>query len=414
MDSQEIIKKLYSSNIFLTGGAGVGKSYITKEIIKYYPRHLIATAPTGIAAVNIGGQTIHSLFEFSRNISKFNPLTYPKKKLLQKTDLIIIDEISMVSKKLFDAINIRLQEVEYKGKLLIVGDFYQLPPVNVEEEGWAFESTWWDEWEFETITLTQIKRTNHKEFSEILLRIREGSYDDKDIAFIDNLKHNKHLKNTNLTFLYSTNKKVDHKNKEKLKELPSPLIRFKSDEELFDTNKQTQFENFKQSLNIGEIFEIKKGAVVLNVVNQKMDDDVLYNGEKGVVVDIDEENEIIKVDFLGKIVNIEKYPFELIEYDYDGTNDKIIQKTIGVFYQFPLKLAYAITIHKAQGLSIDHLAIDLSYIFAPAQAYVALSRGTNPNNIVINPPKGKLDEIFYIDERVKKFYQSNTTQKKLF
>jgi ATP-dependent exoDNAse (exonuclease V) alpha subunit len=207
---------------------------------------------------------------------------------------------------------------------------------------------------------------------------------------------------------------VDHKNKEKLKELPSPLIRFKSDEELFDTNKQTQFENFKKSLNIGEIFEIKKGAVVLNVVNQKMDDDVLYNGEKGVVVDIDEENEIIKVDFLGKIVNIEKYPFELIEYDYDGTNDKIIQKTIGVFYQFPLKLAYAITIHKAQGLSIDHLAIDLSYIFAPAQAYVALSRGTNPNNIVINPPKGKLDEIFYIDERVKKFYQSNTTQKKLF
>ena len=416
MEAKELIDKLYTNNIFLTGGAGVGKSYLTKEVIKKYPRHLVTVAPTGIAAVNIGGQTIHSFFEFSRNLSKLNSLSYPKKKLIQKTDLIIIDEISMVSKKLFDKINERLFEVDYKGKLLIVGDFYQLPPVNVEEEGWAFESKWWKHWNFETIELTEIKRTNHKEFSEVLLKLRDGSFDEKDIEFVENLKNNKHLKNKNLTFLYSTNKKVDNKNSLKLNELENPLITFKAYDELFHKDKEKQFENFKKSLNIPDIFEIKKGAVVLNIVNQKFDEEVLYNGEKGVVVDIDEKNEIIKVDFEYKgILDIERHSFDLIEYDYDGSEDKIIQNIVGSFYQFPLKLAYAITIHKSQGLSIDNLAIDLSFIFSPAQAYVALSRGINPDNIVINPPKyQRLREVFYIDEKVKEFYKENSKQKTLF
>jgi ATP-dependent exoDNAse (exonuclease V) alpha subunit len=96
----------------------------------------------------------------------------------------------------------------------------------------------------------------------------------------------------------------------------------------------------------------------------------------------------------------------LIEYDYDYVNDKITNHIIGSVYQFPLKLAYAITIHKSQGLTIDNLAVDLSYIFAPAQGYVALSRGIDPNNIVINPPKYKpLETAFYIDEKVKEFYE---------
>jgi len=416
VETKELIDKLYTNNIFLTGGAGVGKSYLVKDLIKKYPRNLVVVAPTGIAAVNIGGQTIHSFFEFSRNLSKLNSLSYPKKKLLQRTDLIIIDEISMVSKKLFDKINERLFEVDYKGKLLIVGDFYQLPPVNVEEEGWAFESKWWKYWEFETIELTEIKRTTHKKFSEILLKLRDGSFDDKDIDFIEQMKNNKHLKNRNLTFLYSTNKKVDNKNSLMLEKLDTPLITFKAYDELFHKDKEKQFENFKKSLNIPEIFEIKKGAVVLNIVNQKFDDEVLYNGEKGVVVDIDEKNEIIKVDFEYRgVLEIERYSFDLVEYDYDGSEDKIIQNIIGSFYQFPLKLAYAITIHKSQGLSIDNLAIDLSFIFSPAQAYVALSRAINPDNVVINPPKyQRLREVFYIDEKVKEFYKENSKQKSLF
>ena len=415
METKELIEKLYTKNIFLTGGAGVGKSYLTKNLIKKYPRNLVVLAPTGIAAVNVGGQTIHSFFEFSRNLSKLNSLSYPKKKLIQKTDLIIIDEISMVSKRLFDKINERLFEVDYKGKLLIVGDFYQLPPVNVEEQGWAFESKWWKYWEFETIELTEIKRTNHKKFSEVLLKLRDGSFDEEDIEFIAQMKNNKHLKNRNLTFLYSTNKKVDEKNSLMLNNLDTPLIKFKAYDELFHKDKEKQFKNFKKSLNIPEVFEIKKGAVVLNTVNQKIEDDILYNGEKGVVIDIDEKNEIIKVDFEYKgVVEIEKYSFDLIEYDYDGSEDKIIQNIIGSFYQFPLKLAYAITIHKSQGLSIDNLAIDLSFIFSPAQAYVALSRAINPDNVVINPPRGRLRDIFYIDEKVKEFYKENSKQKSLF
>jgi len=415
MEVNDLIDKLKINNIFLTGGAGVGKSYLTKQLIKNYWGNIVVIAPTGIAAVNIGGQTIHSFFEFSRSLSKLNKISYPKKKLLQKTDLIIIDEISMVSKNLFNAINNRLNEVEYKGKLLIVGDFYQLPPVNVEEEGWAFESKWWNYWSFETIELTQIKRTNHKQFSEVLLKLRDASFDDKDIEFVYNLKNNKYLIKKNLTFLYSTNKKVDAKNSLKLNELDTPLIKFKAYDELFDQNKQKQFENFKKTINIADIFEIKKGAVVINTVNQKFDDEVLYNGEKGIVIDINKKTDTIKVSFDKGVFEIERYSFDLIEYDYDGTEDKIIQNIIGSYYQFPLKIAYAITIHKSQGLSINDLAIDLSYIFAPSQAYVALSRGISPENIVINPPKNKsLKNVFYIDEKVKKFYKENSKQKNLF
>jgi len=415
VEVKELQEKLKNNNIFLTGGAGVGKSYLTKELIQTYFGNLVTIAPTGIAAVNIGGQTIHSFFEFSRNLSKLNTISYPKKKLLQKTDLIIIDEISMVSKRLFDAINNRLNEVEYKGKLLIVGDFYQLPPVNVEEEGWAFESKWWEYWDFETIELTEIKRTTHEEFSKVLLNLRTADFSESDIEFIYNMKNNKHLIKKNLTFLYSTNKKVDKKNSEKLSEIDKELVTFKAYDELFHKDKEQQFENFKKSLNISDVFEIKKGAVVINTVNQKFEDEILYNGEKGVVVDIDKTNEIIKVEFEKGVFDIERYSFDLIEYDYDGTEDKVVQNIIGSFYQFPLKLAYAITIHKSQGLSIDDLAIDLSYIFAPSQAYVALSRAVNPENIVINPPKYKpLKSVFYIDEKVKEFYKNNAKQKKLF
>jgi len=414
MEIKELIKKLEKNSVFLTGGAGVGKSYLTKKLIKEFKKNFVVVAPTGISAVNIGGQTIHSFFELSRNLSKLNNLSYPKKKILKNTQLIIIDEISMVSKKLFDAINNRLNEVKYKGNLLIVGDFYQLPPVNVEEEGWAFESKYWDYWNFETIELTEIKRTSHKKFSEVLLNLRTADFTDEDIKFINNMKNNKHLAQKNLTFLYSTNKKVDKKNAEKLSEIKNKLITFKTYSELFNTSKEKQFKNFKNSINIPETLEIKKGAIVLNIVNQKFDDETLYNGEKGIIIDIDEKNEIIQVEFEKGIFKIERYSFDLIEYDYDETEDKIIQNVIGSVYQFPLKLAYAITIHKSQGLSIDNLAIDLSYIFAPSQAYVALSRAINPNNIVINPPKYKsLKSIFYIDEKVKKFYKNNR-QKKLF
>jgi ATP-dependent exoDNAse (exonuclease V) alpha subunit len=407
VDSKTLIKKLENSNIFLTGGAGVGKSYLTKKIIKEYSKNLIVVAPTGISAVNIGGQTIHSFFELSRNLSKLNKLSFPKKKLISYTDLIIIDEISMVSKNLFDALNKRLIEAKFRGRLLIVGDFYQLPPVNVEEEGWAFESMWWKYWNFEIVELKEIKRTTNPHFGEILNRLRDGSFKDKDIEYIYNLKNNKHLAKTNLTFLYSTNKKVDKKNSQKLSELPTKLITFESYEELFEHNKKEQFENFKKSLNINDIFKVKKGAIVLNIVNQKVGGEVLYNGEKGVVVDIYPDNEVIAVDFENRgIFYIEKYPFDLIEYDYDYQNDKIITKTIGTIYQFPLKLAYAITIHKAQGLTIDNLAVDLSYIFAPAQAYVALSRAVDPQKIIINPPRKSLHSIFYIDQKVKDFYNN--------
>ena len=199
MDKTDVLEALKHSNVFLTGGAGVGKSYITNEVISDYHRRgkqVVALGSTGVSAVNIGGFTVHSFFVFGI-ASNFEELAahdrHAKKRLsdlkkvLKATDLIVIDEVSMVSADLMDMIAYRLNHYGYLGKILFVGDFYQLPPIQKNTSAshlfsdrlYAFESSAWEAFGLTIIELTQMKRTQDAEFTYILDKVRRGICDDE-------------------------------------------------------------------------------------------------------------------------------------------------------------------------------------------------------------------------------------------
>jgi len=235
-----VLEALKHSNVFLTGGAGVGKSYITNQIISHYKQQakdVVALGSTGVSAINIGGFTIHSFFVFgiSNNFDeliindRYNKKRLNKlKKILKTTDLIIIDEISMVSANMLDMIYYRLNHYGFLGKVLVVGDFYQLPPIQKKTQQndifghklYAFESDAWHKFDFYIIELTKMQRTSDEYFTHILSKIRKGVCDDEVLEYMQKLWSNQNLE-PNPTYLYGRNIDVEQTNRAKLNQLPS-------------------------------------------------------------------------------------------------------------------------------------------------------------------------------------------------
>ena len=226
-DKRDVLEALKHSNLFLTGGAGVGKSYITNEVILHFrnqAKQVVALGSTGVSAVNIGGFTIHSFFVFGIS-SNFEELTQSDKrakkrlldlkKILKSTELIIIDEISMVSSNLLDMIAYRLNSAGYLGKVLFVGDFFQLPPIAKQnsktdifgEKLYAFESLAWSRFELLVIELKEMKRTTDAHFTHILAKVRQGICDDEVVDYMMRLWNNK--TSNEATYLYGRNLEVE-------------------------------------------------------------------------------------------------------------------------------------------------------------------------------------------------------------
>jgi hypothetical protein len=238
-DKTDVLEALKHSNVFLTGGAGVGKSYITNEVISDYRtrgKQVVALGSTGVSAVNIGGFTVHSFFVFGI-ASNFEELAQHDKrakkrlsdlkKVLKATDLIIIDEISMVSADLLDMIAYRLNAYGYLGKVLFVGDFFQLPPVQKRQDSphdifgaklYAFESLAWERFDLTVIELTEMKRTQDAEFTHILSKVRRGVCDDEVLAYMHRLWNNEGLRK-DPTYLFGRNVEVELTNRARLNEL---------------------------------------------------------------------------------------------------------------------------------------------------------------------------------------------------
>jgi len=407
LTSQTIITKLKSgTNIFLTGGAGTGKTFNT-NLIKESFKNPIIVAPTGIAAAHLRGETIHSFFGFP--VDKEAGLKALKgeiKELLtevyRKHDLLIIDEISMVGDYLLNWIGIRFAELGVSMPILVVGDFHQLPPVSRDGDvKYAFESHFWREQAFETIELTDVHRTTNEEFSNILNELRVGKISTRATKLLDKLSQNSN--SDDYTHLYSTNNKAFDHNKRMLAKIKNkPYFYNLEDEFLGDTDSERKEFEFKKSI-LKSRFEnrlyLKEDALVMYTINKKLSN--IYNGKKGIVTKLDDN--LIKID--GKIVER-----ELVEiYTYKKTTKNgvttVENKLIGRVQQYPLKPAYAITIHKSQGMSIDGLSVDLSYIFASGQAYVALSRAMNVENTTVNLGYKEADKIFYTDGDVAAFYR---------
>ena len=422
-DKAEVLEALKHSNVFLTGGAGVGKSYITNEVISDYRkrgRQVVSLGSTGVSAVNIGGFTVHSFFVFGI-ASNFDELgqgdkrakkrLMDLKKVLKATDLIIIDEISMVSTDLLDMIAYRLNNYGYLGKVLFVGDFFQLPPVQKQNNRndvfgaklYAFESMAWDRFDLMVIELTVMKRTTDAEFTYILSKVRKGVCDEEVVDYMARLWNNEALEK-DPTYLYGRNLEVEQTNRAKINELDSEETILFANVEMFGNVHEKKLAGWKNMLPISEHLTLKEGVPILFTVNKW---GKFVNGERGILKTIEEDHLIVEKD--NEYVRVERHEFDLLDMVVkdDGTIETIAQATLS---QFPLKLAYAVTIHKSQGMSIDNLVCNVDNIFAPSQFYVAISRAINPKNLKLDFNKGDLTQylnrVIHVDNRVVEYYKN--------
>ncbi|AJC87431.1 putative helicase, PIF1 family [Campylobacter insulaenigrae] len=431
---ERLIACLDTGNVFLSGGAGVGKTHLVLELIKFYRskgKVVIVLGSTAISAYALGGITLHSFFAFKR-CQNYNELYYEDRKqkdkldklrrILKQCDLLIIDEISMVSSWHMEMIYYRLNYFEFNGKLLLVGDFFQLPPVInknysqslFQDSYYAFSSHIWQEFKLQYAKLSFPKRTDDKKFYEYLFHIRIGEIDFETINYFKMMLINKNKLMSyedEYTLLCATNKKTNYINERKLKILNTSEIIFDAKYEKIDLSLDDKTLNqWIEGLNSMFHLKVKIGAKIIFCVNNK--EEGYFNGEQGKIIDfIYEDNECLILIEKNNEDIIKLRPYEYTFEDYIiKDNEKIEVSIKAKFIQYPIKLAYAITIHKSQGMSIDKLICDIDGIFEKGQLYVCLSRAINPKNLKITYNHQLPFEDYFLkalkyDKNVKRFYQ---------
>ncbi len=432
-DIKELRKLLESNkNVFLTGGAGAGKSFLLRALIAQYEnegKKIAKLASTGMAASLIMGQTLHSFFNLgicshSFDLERAGKVNIDKKlsKLLKQIDLIVIDEISMVSSGVMDMIRLRLLQAESKAQLLVSGDFLQLPPVIRESEkrhfmmdnpditisrvyGFAFESEAWQRFDFVMYNLLEAKRSSDEHFIYILDKIRHGVKDQEVMEYIHSLIRPMPQDMQNNTLLFGKNASVDRHNAKELHELDGERYSFDTRVEKYEKSvKDNEIERFLNDSRLPKTLELKIGAPVLFMRNSWN----YFNGEKGVVARINNEDDFIHVmKENGQLVRVEKERFskkQWKEKTIDGKKEEIEVSRFDLF-QYPLSLAYAITIHKSQGMSLLDLVIDLDEIFAPSQFYVALSRAISPQRLTLLATRRPIESFIYTSQSALDFYE---------
>lgn len=397
-------------SIFLTGKAGTGKTTLLKGIIAKTAKNTVILAPTGIAAINIGGATIHSFFKFPLkpiipNGGSNVPMLFGESvTLIKKLDVLIIDEVSMVRADILDAIDASLRKnggnpnEPFGGKqVILIGDAFQLEPVFTAETSFLkshygnslyfFNAYAYKELEPIKIELKTVYRQSDDIFLDILNRIRIGEQSDADLAQL-----NKRVGRGQGIELTTTNLNADRKNQVKLTALQTQSFKFKA--EIVG-----KFEESKYPVPYEIV--LKKDAQVMFVRNDMGGRWV--NGTIGKVTEIS-KYEITVLLQNGETHIVEKCTWENTSYAYDAKEKRIISTKIGAFTQFPLKLAWSVTIHKSQGLTFDKVNIDFwTGAFAAGQAYVALSRCTSLEGLRLSRAIRHSDII--VENKIKGFYQ---------
>ena len=375
-----------NTSIFITGKAGTGKTTFVKRIQEEINKNFLILAPTGIAAINAGGRTIHSFFGFPQEvIGHYTKMavSYEKRQLLQRTDTIIIDEASMVRCDLVDGMDRFLRAVfsnhlPFGGKQMIfVGDLFQLPPVvkrgSVDEEvlqelygagtPYFYRASVIQRMTLPKIEFTHVYRQNDQVFLGILNRMRLGENTNEDFATLNqHICNNMSAKDYYIT-VTSRNDVADKINFDRLAEIDSEEFCYEAEKE--GTIKASD-------IPVPEKLKLKVGAQVIFCRNDYSHGCV--NGTIAKVKELSDESILVQLEN-GKEVNVEKLTWESKEKTYDKNARKLETEIVGTFTQYPLKLAWAITIHKSQGMTFDRMHFDLSNgTFMPGQAYVAISR----------------------------------------
>jgi len=403
-------------HVFLTGKAGTGKTTFLKNIIEHTHKKAIIAAPTGIAAINAGGVTLHSLFQlpfgafipFNDRIKEDNitiqvntpqslikafQMNKSKRNMLKELELLIIDEVSMLRADLLDAIDSvlryikKLESSPFGGvQLLFIGDLYQLPPV-VKEEEWDYLAPYYSGIYFFNakalqhnkplqIELKEIYRQSDKLFISLLNHLRENTITKEDIEVLNRYYKPSFQPDEKEGYVYITthNRKVDEINRQALKELPGKIY-------CFDAEVNKDFSEYLYPVEYR--LELKKGAQVMFIKNDYSGEQLYFNGKIGIVSDLSPDR--IKVSFNDGTPSavVEHFIWENKIYTLNKETNEIEEKIKGTFSHYPIKLAWAITVHKSQGLTFQKAIIDVSRAFAPGQIYVALSRLVSLDGLVL-------------------------------
>ncbi|WP_298224181.1 helix-turn-helix domain-containing protein [Flavobacterium sp.] len=404
-------------SIFLTGKAGTGKTTLLREIIKTTHKNTVVVAPTGIAALNASGVTIHSLFQlpfggfipenitphFSDAVkfeSKSTLLRFPrmsglKKAVIRNMELLIIDEVSMLRPDVLDAIDFTMQSIRKNKKsfggaqVLFIGDLMQLPPVMQNEEWKILKKYYRGKFFFHShavqnnpplyIELSKIFRQSDDVFISILNNLRNNQITQQDLQHLNaHVKPDFDLKaNPGFITLTTHNAKADAINQQSLLDLKGTMVTYQPE----------IVGDFPEKIYPVEAnLQLKIGAQVMFMKNDLSFNKQYFNGKMGVIESLSDEEILVHFPEEKKTIAVEKYEWQNIRYTVNEMTKEIEEDVLGTFVHYPLKLAWAITVHKSQGLTFDKAAVDVSQVFLPGQAYVALSRLRTLQGLVLLSP----------------------------
>ncbi|RRJ86573.1 helicase [Gulosibacter macacae] len=398
-----------TEHLFVTGRAGTGKSTLLNHLSWHTEKQLVICAPTGVAALNVGGQTIHSLFKLPIGIIGNQPIEQSRevKKLLTTIDTLVIDEISMVSADLLDAMDRSLRQARNRRsepfggvQIVMFGDPFQLapvPPSDPSERAWlrdTYRSMWffdahvWREAEMRIHTLREIHRQHDEEFRSLLTSVRYGRVTADEAGRLNTVGA-RPAPHDGIITLASKNATVSRINARELERLPGRSMT--ADAEVIGDF------GGARTFPADERLELKEGAQVMFLRNDA--DQRWVNGSVGVVSRIDRT---VYVEIDGEEHEVEPIAWEKLKYSYDPDTKELSRDVIGEFHQFPLRLAWAVTIHKSQGKTYDRAVVDLgARAFSPGQAYVALSRIRSLEGLYLTRPLRPND--IFVDDDVMRF-----------
>jgi RecA/RadA recombinase len=428
-------------SVFLTGKAGSGKTTFLKYIVNNTSKNGVVVAPTGVAAINAGGVTMHSFFqlpfgpfipglqrrfngvEVSDSYSLFKNIKFSadKRELLRELELLIIDEVSMVRCDMLDAMDAILRyfrktpDKPFGGvQVLFIGDLFQLPPVAKNEEWEILKDYYESPFFFHSqvvlnspplyIELKKIYRQSDEHFIELLNRVRNNQVESEDLLLLNSKFNNQFSPpaTDNYITLCSHNHKADTVNASELAKLKGSLHRFRG---------SVQGDFSDKALPTEMELQLKEGAQVIFIKNDSDPQRRYYNGKIAIIKSLGDDEIRVQFPDNGQELKIERETWRNIRYGYDREKEAVEEEEIGSFSQFPIRLAWAITIHKSQGLTFQKAILDAGSSFAAGQVYVALSRCTSLDGIVLHSRIQPAS--ISTDERVIKFARKENEAEEL-
>lgn len=416
-DGLNVLKFINQTNhsIFLTGKAGTGKTTLLRQIINTTHKNTVVVAPTGIAALNAGGVTIHSMFQLApgsfvpdpsyisdlnsgvkidsiSTLSKTFKMSGTKQAVIRAMDLLVIDEVSMLRADLLDAMDFVMRRVRRKEQpfggvqVLFIGDLLQLPPVVKNEEWHVLKNYYKGVFFFHAhvihkiqplyITLKKIYRQSDDRFIEVLNNLRNNIIKDNDMEVLSKYVKPDFDLHAHPGYIYLTthNRKADGINSKSLDNLNEKLFSYKADVE----------GDFPEKMYpMDELLYLKVGAQIMFTKNDISQDKRFYNGKMGVVKSLSNDEIYVLFPDDNYTIEVEKYEWSNIRYTINENTKEVEEEVIGTFVHYPIKLAWAITVHKSQGLTFDKAILDVGDVFQPGQAYVALSRLRSMDGLVL-------------------------------